>query len=206
MTKEQKVQAIFDRLYKIWPHPKTELIWHSPVQLLVAVMLSAQATDKSVNLATPALFAKYPTVQDFANANFDELDSLISSINFHRTKAKNIIAACQVIVQSFNGQVPQSIEELDSLPGIARKSANVILGDAFGIRSGITVDTHIIRLANCLGLTTSKDPVKIEQDLMQIVPHEKWTDFSHLLVLYGRYYCPARKSCCECELLADLCK
>ena len=205
MTKQQKVEIILDRLYHIWPEPKTELQFHTPWQLLVATILSAQTTDKVVNQVTPDLFAAYPSIEDMAKAKELELDLLIARVNFHRTKAKNIIAATKMIMAKFDGQVPKTIEELDSLPGVARKTANVVLGDAFGIRSGIAVDTHVIRLAHCFGLTTHTDPVKIEQDLMAIVPPAEWTNFSHLLILFGRYYCPAKKKCCECEILGDLC-
>lgn len=205
MTKEQKVELILERLYQIWPEPKSELNYATPIQLLVAVMLSAQTTDKTVNLVTPALFSRYKSVYDYAMADEQELDAIISKVNFHRTKAKNIISAAKMIMQKHQGVVPATMTELDDLPGVARKTANVVLGGAFNKQEGIAVDTHVIRLSNCLGLTASKDPVKIEQDLMQIVPQAQWTAFSHLLILYGRYYCPARKACCDCDILGDLC-
>jgi endonuclease-3 len=204
MTKQQKVGAIIERLSKIWPNPQSELNYSTPLELLVATMLSAQTTDKTVNTVTPALFAAYHTAQDYASADIQELDALISKINFHRIKAKNIIAAAQLIVNKHHGQVPQTLEELDELPGVARKTANVVLGNAFHKNQGIAVDTHVIRLTNALGLTTTKDPVKIEQDLMAIVPQEWWTNFSHLLILYGRYYAPARQKLSSDDLLADL--
>ena len=205
MTKEEKVKEILKRLYKEWPKPKIELIYSTPLDLLVAVILSAQATDKVVNQVTPALFARFKTAKDYANSTVEELDGLVKRINFHFNKAKNIHAACKIIAEKFNGNVPDTMEELDSLPGVARKTANVILRTAFGKTAGIVVDTHVIRLSNCLGLTNQKDPVKIEQDLIKIVPKDKWIDFSHLLILFGRYKCPARVPCKNCEILGDLC-
>lgn len=205
MTKEEKVKEILRRLYKVWPKPKIELIYSSPLDLLVAVILSAQATDKVVNQVTPALFSKFKTAKDYADSTVEELDGLVKRVNFHFNKAKNIHAACKMIEEKFNGRVPVTMEELDSLPGVARKTANVILGTAFGKAEGIVVDTHVIRLANCLRLTKQKDPVKIENDLMKIVPKDKWIDFSHLLILFGRYHCPARIPCKTCPILGDLC-
>ena len=205
MTKEEKVKEILKRLYKEWPMPKIELVYSTPLDLLVAVILSAQATDKVVNQVTPALFARFKTAKDYADTTVEELDGMVKRVNFHFNKAKNIHAACKIIADKFNGRVPDTMEELDSLPGVARKTANVILGTAFGKAEGIVVDTHVIRLSNCLGLTIQKDPVKIEQDLIKIVPKDKWIDFSHLLILFGRYKCPARVPCKNCEILGDLC-
>lgn len=205
MTKQEKVMAILDRLYTIYPQPKTALSFSNPLELLVATMLSAQATDKLVNQVTPELFKKYPTVQDYTNAPLTELDQAISQVNFHTNKAKSIKAAAQMIVTEFEGKVPDTMEELDALPGVARKTANVVLGNAFHKAEGIVVDTHVIRLTNKLGLTHAKDPVKIEQELMQIVPKEKWIDFSHLLINFGREYCPARPHTCDTCPLGDLC-
>lgn len=205
IAKQQKVHNILDRLYTLWPEPKTELVYTNPLQLLVATMLSAKTLDKTVNMVTPALFARYQTAADFANADFAELDKLIAKINFHRTKSATIIAACHIIATQHHGQVPQTMAELDALPGVARKTANVVMGNAFNNPQGIAVDTHVGRLSRNYGLTTHTDPVKIEQDLMAIVPKQHWIAFSHLLILYGRYHCPARKPRHECELLADLC-
>lgn len=205
MTKEGKVKEILNRLYKVWPKPKIELIYSTPLDLLVAVILSAQATDKVVNQVTPVLFAKFKTAKDYRDSTVEELDGYVKRVNFHFNKAKSIHAACKIIAEKFKGRVPDTMEELDSLPGVARKTANVILGTAFGKAAGIVVDTHVIRLANCLGLTKQKDPVKIEQDLMKIVPKDKWIDFSHLLILFGRYKCPARTPCKTCPILGDLC-
>jgi endonuclease III len=205
MTKEEKVKEIMQRLYKEYPHPKTELKYSNPWELLVATILSAQATDRSVNLATVELFRKFPTILSFAKATPSEIDPYLRSVNFHQAKAKNIQAAAQMIMEQFEGGVPDTMEELDSLPGVARKTANVVLGDAFGKREGIVVDTHVIRLSNKLGLSEQSDPVKIEQDLMKIVPKEKWTDFSHLLILHGRYKCTARPHDCSDCPLGELC-
>lgn len=205
MTKEEKVREIIKRLSKVYPHPKTALQYATPLELLVATILSAQATDKLVNLVTPTLFEKYKTAKDYANASVDEIDAMVKRVNFHYNKAKSIKGAAQMIVQQFDGKVPDNMEDLDSLPGVARKTANVVLGNAFKKAEGIVVDTHVIRLANKLGLTSQKDPVKIEQDLMKIVPKDKWIDFSHLLINFGREYCSARPhTCFDCPL-KDLC-
>ncbi|MEK7571555.1 MAG: endonuclease III [Patescibacteria group bacterium] len=192
MTKEEKVQEIIKRLSKIYPHPRTALHYEKPWELLVATMMAAQTTDKLVNTLTPDLFKKFPTIQAFADAPAEEIAEMIAKVNFHSNKAKNIKAAAQMIMEKFDGKVPDTMVDLDALPGVARKTANVVLGDAFGKTEGIVVDTHVIRLSNKLGLTTQKDPVKIEQDLMQIVPRNKWFPFPHMLTLYGREYCPAR--------------
>lgn len=204
MTKKEKVQEVLHRLYPLFPNPQTALLHSNPWELLVATILSAQMTDKLVNTVTPDLFAALPTVQDFSRASAEEVDQYLKKVNYHRSKAKHIQAAAVAIVTKFQGEVPQTMEALTSLPGIGRKTANVILGSAFGITEGIVVDTHVIRLTNKLGLTTEKDPVKIEKDLMKIVPREHWTNFSHLLVLTGRTYCPARKHNCSACPLHDL--
>ncbi|MBI2021786.1 endonuclease III [Candidatus Daviesbacteria bacterium] len=205
MDKKTRVKEILKRLYKVYPHPKTALQYSNPLELLVATILSAQATDKLVNAVTPALFRKYKTAKDFAQADLKELDRYISKVNFHQNKAKSIKAAAQMIIDKFNGKLPDNMEDLDSLPGVARKTANVVLGNAFGKAEGIVVDTHVIRLSRKLGLTDNSDPVKIEQDLMEIVPKDKWTDFAHLLINFGRDYCPARPHICKDCPLGDLC-
>ncbi len=205
MTQEEKALLIMERLYKVYPKPRTALEFKSPLQLLIATMLAAQTTDKLVNTITPVLFEKYPTAADIAKADEEELDAIIVKTNFHRNKAKNIIASSQIIAEQYKGEAPQTMEELDALPGVARKTANVVLGNAYGKQEGITVDTHVIRMANKLGLTTQKDPVKIEQDLMKIVPQDKWTDFANLLTLHGREKCTARPHTCEDCPLGDLC-
>ena len=201
MTKEEKVKEIIIRLSKIYPHPTTALHYSTPLQLLIATILSAQATDKVVNQITPGLFQKYKSAKDFASVDLEELNKDIIKINFHHNKAKNIIEASKIIAEKYGGRVPDTMEELDALPGVARKTANVVLGNAFHKAEGIVVDTHVIRLSQKLGLTDSKDPVKIEQDLMKIVPKDKWIDFSHLLINFGREYCPARAhKCTPCPL------
>ncbi|MEK7533619.1 MAG: endonuclease III [Patescibacteria group bacterium] len=205
MTKHDKALEIMHRLYKATPHPEVELHFSTPFELLVATMLAAQCTDKLVNTVTPALFFKYKTIKSFADASAADIDAMITKINFHGNKAKNIQAAAKMIMDCFHGKVPKTMEELDALPGVARKTANVVLGSAFGIAEGIVIDTHGIRLSNKLGLTTHKDPVKIEQDLMKLIPKENWIDFGHLLTLHGRYVCTARPHSCENCPLGDLC-
>lgn len=205
MTKEEKVKLIIKRLSRVYPHPKTALNFITPLELLVATILSAQATDKLVNTITPDLFKKYKTAKDFADASLEDIDSMIKKVNFHNNKAKSIKAAAQMIVEKHSGKVPDTMEELDALPGVARKTANVVLGNAYHKAEGVVVDTHVMRLSTKLSLTTEKDPVKIEQDLMKIVPKDKWIDFSHLLILHGRDMCTARPHTCENCPLADLC-
>lgn len=205
MDKKQKVQEIIKRLLKIYPHPKIALNFENPYQLLVATILSAQATDVSVNIATPALFKKYPEPDDLAKADIREIDQLIKNINFHLNKAKLIKGAAVMVVEKFAGIVPDNMENLDSLPGVARKTANVVLGSAFGKAEGIVVDTHVTRLANKLGLTNSKDPVKIEKDLMEIVPKNEWINFPLMLIAHGRDICSARPHTCVGCPLGDLC-
>jgi|SRR5579872_1691965 len=205
MDKKKKVNEILNRLYKVWPHPKTSLNFSSPLELLIATILSAQSTDKTVNTVTPELFKRYKSAFDFANAPIDELNKAISKVNFHNNKAKNIKAAAKIINDRYKGKVPDSMEALDALPGVARKTANVVLGNAFGKSEGIVVDTHVMRLSRRLGLTDQKTPEKIEQDLMKIVPKDKWIDFSHLLINYGRTYCPARPHVCKDCPLGNLC-
>ena len=205
MTPAQKAQEIITRLSQQWPDPKVELDFTSPWELLVATVLAAQCTDKQVNKTTPALFGAYPTIESMAKASPETIDKLIASITFHKNKSGYIVKSAQMIMEKFDGKVPQTMDELVSLPGVARKTANVVLGDAFGKNEGIIVDTHVKRLAQQLGLTQHKDPVKIEQDLMKIAPQKDWIRFSHLLTLFGRYKCPARKNVKDNQVLGDLC-
>ncbi len=205
MTKSEKVKEILKRLFKVYTNPKTALEFKTPWELLVATILSAQATDKVVNTVTPNLFKKYPTIKSFANATPEEIDSNISKVNFHNNKAKSIKSSAQMILDKFEGKVPENMKDLDLLPGVARKTANVVLSNAFGKAEGIVVDTHVMRLSQKLGLTTQKDPVKIEEDLMKIVPKENWIDFSHLLINFGREFCPARPHKCDDCPLKELC-
>lgn len=205
MTKEEKTKEIIKRLSKLYPNPKSALHYDIPWQLLVATMMAAQTTDKLVNTLTPALFEKFKTIQDMADAPVEDIAEMIHKVNFHSNKAKNIKAAAQMIMETYGGEVPQTMEELDALPGVARKTANVVLGDAFHKTYGIVVDTHVIRLSNKLGLTTQKDPVKIEKDLMELVPKEQWRFFGHYLTYFGREYCPARPHKCDECPLKELC-
>jgi endonuclease III len=203
--KEEKVKEVIKRLSKLYPKPQSALKHANAWQLLVSTILSAQATDKLVNTVTPALFEKYKTIKDMADAPVEDIDEMVKKVNFHSNKSKNIKAAAQMIMDTYKGVVPQTMEELDALPGVARKTANVVLGDAFGKSEGIVVDTHVIRLSNKLGLTTQKDPVKIEQDLMKIVPKDQWRYFGHYLTYFGREYCPARPHKCDDCPLKELC-
>lgn len=205
MDRRQKVQLIFKRLIKAYPNPKIALNFKTPWQLLVAAILSVQATDKMVNLVTPRLFNKFKTVKDFAKAPLESIEKEISGINFYRNKAKSIKGAALMIMEKFNGKVPDNMEGLDSLPGVARKTANVVLSGAFGKNEGIVVDTHVIRLSGKLGLTTETNPVKIEKDLMEIMPKNKWPDFSNLLIHHGRDMCKAKSHTCKDCPLMDLC-
>jgi len=205
MAAKAKPDLIIARLKKEFPEAQTALEFSNPLQLLVSTILSAQCTDVRVNMITPALFAKYRLAKDFAEADQSELESDIKSTGFYRMKAKHIIEASTAIVEKFGGQVPRTMEELIALPGVGRKTANCVLGGAYGIQSGIVVDTHVIRLANRLGLTKNDAPEKIEQDLINIVPKKEWYRFSNLLILHGRKTCKARKPLCERCKLADIC-
>lgn len=191
-------------LARLYPEAFTGLTHDNPLQLLVATILSAQCTDRRVNQVTPALFARYKTAHDFAGADQAELEGYVQSTGFYRSKAKNIIACCRQLVGRFGGEVPGTLDELVTLPGVGRKTANVVLGDAFGT-PGITVDTHVGRLARRLGLTRFRDPVKVERVLMALLPRADWTVVSHRLILHGRRVCFARKPRCEACPLAHLC-
>lgn len=191
-----QVETIIKVLKKEYPQSRTALEFENPLQIMVATILSAQCTDKRVNMVTPALFAKYPRVQDFAQAQTEELEEAIRSTGFYRNKARNIIAAAARIVSDFKGRVPDTMEDLLTLPGVARKTANIILCDGFGKAEGIAVDTHVKRLAGRMGLSREKDPNKIERDLMAVVPRSEWLDFNHILVDHGRAVCRARKPDC----------
>lgn len=205
VDKNKKVELILERLYRVYPKPRTALEYKNPFQLLVATILSAQATDKLINSVTPGLFKKYKNPKDFAVVSLEELQEDLSKINFYRNKAKSIREASKILVEKYKGNVPQTMEELDALPGVARKTASVVLGNAFGKAEGIVVDTHVIRLSRKLGLTEAKTPEKIEQDLVKIVPKKNWIDFSHLLINFGREFCPARPHECAGCPLGDIC-
>ncbi len=203
--KKTKAVAILELLKQLYPDATCSLDYASVVQLLVATILSAQCTDERVNKVTPALFARFPDAPALAGADRDELETLIRSTGFYRNKAKNIQGACHKIVTEFNGKVPNTMPELLTLPGVARKTANVVLAHGFGINAGVTVDTHVKRLSNRLGLTKHDSPVKIEQDLIKLLPRPDWENFSIRIIYHGRAICKARKpNCPECQL-AHLC-
>jgi len=193
---KERIGPVMAGLAALYPDAACALVHSNPLQLLVATILSAQCTDKRVNLVTPSLFARYPTAQDFAAAKIPELEGLIKTTGFFRNKAKNIKAACAAIVERFHGEVPRTLDDLVTLPGVGRKTANVVLGNAFNT-PGITVDTHVGRLSRRLGFTKNTDPVKIERDLMALIPKESWTAVSHELILHGRAICFARKPLCD---------
>jgi len=199
--RKARVAQILHHLDQLFPAATCALHHKNPWQLLVATILSAQCTDKRVNEVTPGLFRKYPTVRDFAAASQEELAQDIRSTGFFNNKAKSIIAAARKILADFSGQVPKTMEEMLTIPGAARKTANVVLGTAYGIASGVVVDTHVQRIAQRLDLTKQVDPAKIEEDLMAAVPREKWIVFSHQMIHHGRNLCAARKPrCAECPI------
>ena len=201
MTARDRVKELIKVWPKVYPDAHTELNFRTPLELLIATILSAQCTDKRVNMVTPALFKKYRTPQDYANAPVAELQSAIKSTGFFRSKTKSIQGAASAIAKKFGGKVPDSMEQLRELPGVGRKTANVVLGNAFGINEGIVVDTHVISLSQRLGLTKHKDPEKIERDLMKLVPQKYWAVWSHWLIWHGRRRCYARKpDCANCEI------
>jgi endonuclease III len=201
MRAADKVGPILELLERHYPEAHVTLDFTNPLEMLVATVLSAQCTDVRVNQVTPPLFAKYPNAQAYAQAPVEELEDMIRPTGFFRNKAKSIKALCQKLVEDYNGEVPASLEELVKLPGIGRKTANVVLGNAFGI-PGIFVDTHLGRVSQRLGLTKQKDPVKIEFDLMPLIPKERWVKFSHQMIWHGRQICDARKPKCPlCPLL-----
>jgi endonuclease-3 len=192
----QKIRAILPRLDELYPEAQCSLEFRNPLQLLVSTILSAQCTDERVNQVTPALFTKYPDARAFAEASIEELEEAVRSTGFFRNKARSLQACCRILHERFEGEVPGSLEALVKLPGIGRKTANVILGNSFGI-PGIVVDTHVSRVTQRLGLTKQKDPEKIEVDLMALVPKDRWVKFCHQIIFHGRQICQARKPRCE---------
>ena len=195
-----KIKNIIQILAEKYPNVKTDLEHKSPFQLLIATILSAQCTDKRVNMVTPTLFAAYPTVYEFAKAKQEDLEQLIFTTGFYKNKAKNIIACSQIIVEKFNGEVPSKMSDLLELSGVGRKTANCVLGNYFE-PEGIVVDTHVIRITNLLGLVNTKNADKIEKELMQIVPKKHWVNFTHYLIRFGRETCVARRpKCSQCEI------
>ena len=201
MTARERVAQLVQAFPEIYPGAHCELDFKNPLQLLIATILSAQCTDKRVNLVTPALFQRYKTAADYAGATQSELENAIRSTGFFRNKAKSIRAATSTIAEKFSGRVPETMAELRELPGVGRKTANVVLGNAFGKDEGIVVDTHVARLSQRLRLTRHVDPEKIERDLMKLVLREHWTNWSHWLIWHGRRRCFARKpDCSQCEI------
>lgn len=203
-ARKQRAVEIIKRLRKLFPDPKIMLRYSNNWELLVAVILSAQCTDKKVNEVTESLFKKYRTLDEYANAPQAEFEKDIHSTGFFRSKAKNIIAAAKMVRDTYGGVVPKTMEEMIAIPGVARKTANVVLGNAYGIVEGIAVDTHVKRLAKRLGLTDEEDPVKIERDLMAVVPQQDWFELTYLLIDYGRVYCQAKPHKHDQCPLADL--
>jgi len=204
-AKQKRSLEILIRLKKLYPEATCTLNYQTPVQLLVATILSAQCTDERVNQVTPELFEQFPDAVALANAEIEVLENLVRSTGFYRNKAKNIQGACRLIVEKFNGEVPQRMEELLELPGVARKTANVVSAHAYGVNQGVTVDTHVKRLTNRLGLTEHKDPIRIERDLIRLLPQEDWENWSIRLIYHGRAICKARKPECDACILVDLC-
>jgi len=197
----ERVAAILDALRKAYPNVVCALTHKNAFELTIATILSAQTTDVGVNKATPALFKNFPTPKALASASLTEIEPLIRTTGFYRAKAKNIQGAARVLVEKFHGKVPETIEELTQLPGVARKTANVVLGSWFGIAAGVVVDTHVLRLSRRLELTKVTDPKKVEQDLMKVIPQDRWIQFSHELIHHGRQVCIARRPrCVDCTL------
>lgn len=201
----EQIQAIIAELRRLYPDAKCTLNFSNPLELLIATQLSAQCTDERVNIVTLDLFRKYRSAEDYATVSQEELEQDIRPTGFYRNKAKNIRAACQRLITNYGGEVPPTMADLLTLPGVARKTANVVLGNAFGIVEGIVVDTHVGRLARRFGWTANEDPAKVEQDLMQMVPQKDWLNLSHLLIYHGRAICLARRPLCEQCRLAQLC-
>jgi len=201
---KKQTAKIVRGLAKTYPDVECALKHNSPYELIVSTILSAQCTDERVNMTTPALFKKYPTVENLAGSKQADVEKLIKSTGFFRNKATNLRAMAEAVAQQHNGKIPQTLEELVALPGVGRKTANVVLGTAFGIPSGVVVDTHVKRISNLLGLTTSKNPEIIERDLIELVPKKEWINFSHRLIHHGRRICIARRpQCSECPLLSS---
>ena len=202
---DELVAEIFQRLRQAYPDAHCELNYETPLQLLVATILSAQCTDERVNQVTPALFARFPTADDLAGAHRTELEGLVRPTGFFRQKAKYIQQSCHALLEDFGGGIPATMSELVTLPGVARKTANVILGEIYGVAEGITVDTHVKRLAKRLGLTSATDPARVERDLMAIVPQTHWIELAHLLIFHGRRVCFSRNPACSPCPLNDIC-
>jgi endonuclease III len=205
LEEKQRTKKIIGLLRKEYPDVKCSLNFSSPLELLIATILSAQCTDERVNIVTADLFRKYRKAEDYLKVPITELEQDIRSTGFYRNKAKSIQGACKLIAEKFNGRVPETFDELLTLPGVARKTANVVMGNAFGIASGVVVDTHVSRITQLLKLTTNTTPEKIEQDLVELVPKKDWIDFSHLLIYHGRAVCIARRPQCDKCVIEKLC-
>lgn len=199
-----RAKRIVKHLEELFPHADMQLSFQNNWELLVAVELSAQCTDKKVNEVTPALFHAYPTLNDYVQADPKEFEQYVFSTGFYHNKTKNILAAAKMVKEVFHGTIPKTMEEILRIPGVARKTANVVLGNAYGIILGIAVDTHVKRLANLFGLSDETDPNNIERDLCEIIPKEKWFHVTYLLIEYGRLYCPARHKHTDCPLRAEV--
>lgn len=205
ISSKKRAAVVLERLSRRYPSPETELTWSTPWELLVATMLSAQCTDERVNKVTPHVFARWPDIPSQARADLAEVEQAVHSTGFFRNKAKNMIGAARLCIDAYDGEIPRTMAELITLPGVARKTANIVLSNAFGIHEGIAIDTHVKRISFRLGLTKSDNPTIIERDLMPLFPRPKWGDINHCLVLFGRQVCRARKPMCgECEL-EDVC-
>lgn len=202
---KQRMAKVIELLEKEYPNAKTALNYNNPLEILVATMLSAQTTDLRVNIVTASLFKKYRTPEDYANADIKELEQDIHSTGFYHNKARNLQKCCHLLVEKFNSHVPKTMDELLELPGVARKTANIVLYNAFGIVSGIAVDTHVNRLSQRLGLTDNDDSAKIENDLIEITPKEKWMKLTDLLIFHGRKVCTAKKPKCKICALNKYC-
>lgn len=200
------IRQIRRRLKKAYPNATTELVWRNPFELLIATILSAQTTDKKVNEVTPTLFSEFPDANALANADVKRVEEIVKPLGYFRQKARTIISTARALVERFNGEVPKSMSELLQLPGVGRKTAAIVLGTAYGIQEGIAVDTHVQRVSQRLGLTQNKQPEKIEQDLMALVPRKEWSWFGHALTLHGRYVCTAKKPQCSNCVLEKYCE
>lgn len=204
-SQQERALTLLARLKDLYPNATCTLNYETPVQLLVATILSAQCTDERVNKVTPELFARFPDAKAMAEAKREDIETLIRSTGFYRNKAKSIQGACEMIVSEFGGNVPDTMTDLLKLPGVARKTANVVLAHAYGVNAGVTVDTHVKRLSSRLGLTKKSDPKQIEKDLMALLPQAEWENWSIRLIYHGREVCKARQPLCEVCPLADLC-
>jgi len=204
-ARREHARALAPCLAELYPSLEISLDWKNPLELIVATVLSAQCTDERVNRVTASLFPRYPTAEDYAAAPQEELEEAVRSTGFYRNKAKNVKGLAKRIVEEYGGEVPRTMDELLTLPGVARKTANVVLSNAFGLCEGIVVDTHVKRVSNRVGLTDETDPVKVERDLMEVLPREEWHSFPWRLILHGRAVCKARKPACDTCPIRDLC-